>query len=182
MRDTNKKEIDPLEKLEWQLKRMLKKHEIFNDTLSNEVLNSINKYRKIKNEDARHLPCEAEQATLIVTSPPYVTSYEYADLHQLPSLWFGYLEELSFFRKKFIGSSYREKNQIEIKSKIAENIISQLKNKKQREVQNYFSDMLESFLEMKRVLKRGGKAAIVIGNTQFQGVDILSVEFFKENS
>src|SRR3546814_2795874 len=24
---------------------------------------------------------------LIVTSPPYVTSYEYADLHQLSSLW-----------------------------------------------------------------------------------------------
>ena len=24
---------------------------------------------------------------MIITSPPYVTSYEYADLHQLSSLW-----------------------------------------------------------------------------------------------
>ena len=180
MRDVNKKDIEPLEKLEWQLKKMVKKHQIFNDTLSDEVLNEIKKYRKIQNGDARDLSCADEQATLIVTSPPYVTSYEYADLHQLPSLWFGYLEELSVFRKKFIGSSYREKNKIEVKSKIAEDIISQLKNKKRREVQNYFSDMLESFLEMKRVLKQGGKAAIVIGNTQFQGVEILNTEVFRE--
>ena len=28
-----------------------------------------------------------KEVDLIVTSPPYVTSYEYADLHQLSSLW-----------------------------------------------------------------------------------------------
>ena len=47
---------------------------------------------------------EDEKADFIVTSPPYVTSYEYADLHQLPSLWFGYLNTLPEFREKFIGS------------------------------------------------------------------------------
>ena len=40
--------------------------------------------------------------------------------------------------------------------------------------------MLESFLEMKRVLKKGGKAAIVIGNTKMRGVEILNAEVFKE--
>jgi len=30
--------------------------------------------------DSRNLPCEKNKATLIVTSPPYVTSYEYADV------------------------------------------------------------------------------------------------------
>src|SRR3546814_9151275 len=29
---------------------------------------------------------------LIVTIPPYDTSYEYADLHQLSSLWLGYAQ------------------------------------------------------------------------------------------
>ncbi len=33
---------------------------------------------------------------------------------------------------------------------------------------------------MKRVLKKGGKACIVIGNTQFKGVKILNAEVFKE--
>ena len=179
-RDTTKKDNEPIKKMEWQLKKMIKSHQVFNNILANKVRHNINQYRKIVNNDARNLPCENEQASLIVTSPPYVTSYEYADLHQLPSLWFGYLEQLPIFRKKFIGSSYREKKQTEFKSKIGEQIVSQLKNKKKQEVTNYFSDMLESFLEMKRVLKRRGKVAIVIGNTKFQGVDILNTEVFKE--
>mgnify|MGYP003889472655 CR=1 FL=1 len=53
-------------------------------------------------------------------------------------------------------------------------------NKKGREVKNYFADMLETFLEMKRVLKKGGRACIVIGNTEFCGVQILNAEVFQE--
>lgn len=149
--------------------------------LNENIKNNISNYRIIKNNDARNLPCEDSKATLIVTSPPYVTSYEYADLHQLSSLWFGYLDELSNFRKKFIGSSSREREKINVLSKTAENIVFRLgNNKKSIEVENYFADMLESFIEMKRVLKVGGKAAIVIGNTKLKGVEILNAEVFKE--
>ncbi len=180
-RDLSKKEIDPLYKFDWQAKKMIKKHGDFNDILSQSIKNCIDDYRIVKNNDARNLPCENSMVTLIVTSPPYVISYEYADLHQLPSLWFGFLEELSGFRKKFIGSSFRERNRIKLKSKIAEQIISELgNNKKGREVENYFADMIESFKEMKRVLKKNGKVAIVIGNTKLKGVDILNAEVFKE--
>ncbi len=180
-RDLNKKEIDPLYKFDWQSKKMMKKHKDFNEILSPLVKKNIDTYRIVKNNDARNLPCENGKAALIVTSPPYVTSYEYADLHQLPSLWFGFLEELSSFRKKFIGSSFRERNRIELKSKIAKKIVSELgNNKKGREVENYFADMLESFKEMKRILRKNGKVAIVIGNTKLKGVDILNAEVFKE--
>lgn len=180
-RDLNKKEIDPLYKFQWQAKRVLKKFNDFNHIIPPQVKTNIEQYRIVKNSDARSLPCGNEEATLIVTSPPYVTSYEYADLHQLPLLWFGFLEELSTFRKKFIGSSFRKRNKIDLKSKIAKQIVSKLgNNKKGREVENYFADMLESFVEMKRVLKKGGKAAIVIGNTKLKGVEILNAEVFKE--
>ena len=180
-RDANKREIDPIYKFEWQAKRMIKKHKEFNHILQDEIKKSIKDYRVVRNNDARNLPCNDNKATLIVTSPPYVTSYEYADLHQLSSLWFGYLNELSIFRKKFIGSSARKRKRINIQSKIAEMIILELgKSKKSKEVENYFADMLESFLEMKRVLKIGGKIAIVIGNTKLKGVKILNAEVFKE--
>jgi len=180
-RDFNKKEIDPLYKFEWQARRMIKKFRDFDNILNENIKNNISNYRIIKNNDARNLPCEDSKATLIVTSPPYVTSYEYADLHQLSSLWFGYLDELSNFRKKFIGSSSREREKINVLSKTAENIVFRLgNNKKSIEVENYFADMLESFIEMKRVLKVGGKAAIVIGNTKLKGVEILNAEVFKE--
>lgn len=180
-RDLNKIDIIPLAKFDWQAKRMIKKNSDFNKIISSEFRNEINSFRVVKNSDARNIPCDDNLANLIVTSPPYVTSYEYADLHQLPSLWFGYLEELAIFRKKFIGSSFRERDQINLKSETAKNIVSDLgNNKKGREVENYYADMLESFIEMRRVLKVGGKAAIVIGNTKLKGVDILNAEVFKE--
>ncbi|MBM4171644.1 MAG: hypothetical protein FJ214_07240 [Ignavibacteria bacterium] len=180
-RDFSKEISEPLKLFLKQSQKMIKKHGEFNDLLADETKRNINKYRTIKLEDSRKIPCKNNEVTLIVTSPPYVTSYEYADLHQLPSLWFGYLDELSEFRKKFIGSAYKERESIDLKSSLAEEIFSLLgNNKKGREVINYFADMLESFNEMKRVLKKGGKACIVIGNTQFKGVKILNAEVFQE--
>lgn len=180
-RDKNKKIYEPLSLFLNQLKKMIRKHYDFDKILDVKIKEEINNYRIVRCEDARNLPCEDEKASLIITSPPYVTSYEYADLHQLPSLWFGYLDELSEFRKKFIGSAYKERESVDLKSSLAEEIFLLLgNNQKGREVKNYFADMLESFIEMKRVLKKGGKACIVIGNTQFKGVKILNAEVFKE--
>ncbi len=127
---------------------MILKHYDFDKILEVKIKEDINNFRIVRCDDARNLPCEGEKASLIITSPPYVTSYEYADLHQLPSLWFGYLNELSEFRKKFIGSAYKERESIDLKSSLAEEIFSLLgNNKKGREVKNYFADMLESFNE-----------------------------------
>lgn len=180
-RDQHKKIYEPLTLFLNQSKKMIKKHSEFDKILNPEIRENIDKYRVIQCADSRNLPCEKNKAALIVTSPPYVTSYEYADLHQLPSLWFGYLTELAEFRKKFIGSAYKDRDKIDLKSSWAEEIVLRLgENKKGREVKNYFADMLETFLEMKRVLKKGGKACIVIGNTEFNGVKILNAEVFQE--
>jgi len=180
-RDQNKKLVEPLTAFINQTKKMIKKHSEFERILNYEIKQNTDKYRIVECSDSRNLPCGDNKASLIVTSPPYVTSYEYADLHQLPSLWFGYLSELAEFRKKFIGSAYKSKEKSELNSSLAEEIVTQLgENKKGREVRNYFTDMLESFIEMRRTLKKGGKACIVIGNTQFQGVDIMNAEVFQE--
>jgi DNA modification methylase len=180
MRDLNKKIYNPIELFLKQSKKMIKKHYEFDKLLNSKVKENIEKYRVVQCSDSRNLHCEDEKATLIVTSPPYVTSYEYADLHQLPSLWFGFMKELSEFRKKFIGSAYRNRENVDMKSILADEIVNSFKNKKQNEVKNYFSDMLETFEETKRVLKSGGRACIVIGNTEFQGVKILNAEVFQQ--
>lgn len=180
-RDQNKKTFEPLTLFLNQTKKMIKRHYEFDKILNPKIKQNIDKYRVVECGDSRNLLCEKNKATLIVTSPPYVTSYEYADLHQLPSLWFGYLSELAEFRKKFIGSAYKDRGKIDLKSSLAEEIVTQLgENKKGREVKNYFADMLETFIEMKRVLKKGGRACIVIGNTEFNGVKILNAEVFQE--
>ena len=133
--------------------------------------------------DARNLPVEDGAMSLVVTSPPYVTSYEYADLHQLTALWFRYMADLPSFRKPFIGTAHHDEKPIATGSEIADGIVAQLHERRPRtatEVATYFTDMREVFLEVHRALRKGGRACIVVGNTNLVGVDILNAQVFAE--
>ncbi len=142
----------------------------------------------------KKLPLKNNSIDLIVTSPPYVTSYEYADLHQLSLLWFGsdnkhfknwdrFINHYFDFRMQFIGSSYKSLTTREFKSKVAEDIVFKLslQNRSLSEsVASYFSDMRLAFTEMHRILKPGKKACIIIGNTELKGVPILNAQVAAE--
>jgi DNA modification methylase len=136
--------------------------------------------------DARQLPLPDASAHLIVTSPPYLTSYEYADLHQLTMLWYGDIlgaAPTKEFRRRFIGTSACSGKPINVGSQLAQTIVDALQERrpdKAREAAVYFTEMRECFLEMWRVLKRGGYACIVIGNTRLCGVEILNAQVFVE--
>jgi len=133
--------------------------------------------------DARTIPVKNNSVSLIVTSPPYVTSYEYADLHQLTALWMEHTKDLSDFRKRFIGTSCHSKKDLVLNSGLAEKIRQDLLTKDKKtanEVSTYFSEMNQVFVGMKRMLKNGGKTCIVIGNTSLKGVEILNAEVFAE--
>jgi DNA modification methylase len=180
-RDPHKIPLDPLQAFLKQSRFMIKHNEEFWNLIAPEMRDHLSQYRTIDCSDARRLPCEDGEISLVVTSPPYVTSYEYADLHQLTALWFEYFESLPEFRKRFIGSSASDRSDIRLQSSLADLICDRLGDgKKGREVKNYFADMLECFQEMRRALKQGGKACIVIGDTQLQDVEILNAEVFIE--
>ncbi|MCS7078275.1 MAG: site-specific DNA-methyltransferase [Bacteroidia bacterium] len=180
-RDLSKKDYDVLQTFLQHAKKMVEKNNQFCKLLPQPFLENIENYRIIACTDAREMPCLTESVDLIITSPPYVTSYEYADLHQLPLYWLGYLEDLSQFRQKFIGSMYRKRENGSIHSTLAERVIKDLCNtKKSLEVQRYFADMYEVFKEMHRILKPRAKACIIIGNTSFKGIYIPNAEVFIE--
>ncbi len=180
-RDLKKSPADPFEAFLRQARYMLKQNRTFWDMVPPRVRENVSAYRIVQCGDARKLPVNDGAASLIVTSPPYVTSYEYADLHQLAALWFEYYQSLPEFRRRFIGTAYSERAATDLQSGIAERICAELSmGKKAREVRNYFADMLECFIEMRRALKTGGKACIVIGNTELQGVKILNAQVFVE--
>jgi len=180
-RDLKKKPIDPFVIFSKQIKAMLRGNiDFFNLLQKKKCLKTpCNVYCA----DARKVPVKPNSVSLIVTSPPYVTSYEYADLHQLTALWFEYAKDLSDFRKRFIGTSHNGIKKIILNSKIAEKIKQNLekKNKKlAKEVAIYFSEMSQCFKEMKRILRKNGRVCIVIGNTSLKGVKILNAEVFVE--
>ncbi len=180
-RDFEKKSPDPIQTFFKQIKTMMRGNARFYE-LSKEK-NYLEVPSQVYCTDARTIPVKDNSVSLIVTSPPYVTSYEYADLHQLTALWMEYTKDLSDFRKRFIGSSCHSKKDLVLNSAIAETIRSELLKKDKKtaeEVSTYFSEMNQVFAEMKRMLKKGGKTCIVIGNTSLKGVDILNAEVFVE--
>ena len=180
-RDLKKRPADPFVVFSRQINAMLRGNAVFFNLLKEKK--SLKTSCKVFCADARKIPAKSNTVSLIVTSPPYVTSYEYADLHQLTALWFEYTKDLSDFRKRFIGTSHNGIKEIILNSEIAENIKQNLeKNNKKlaKEVAIYFSEMNQCFKEMKRLLKKGGRACIVIGNTSLKGVEILNAEVFIE--
>lgn len=181
-RDLTKTDYEPLTMFLSRVKIMAKRNRELFDELKPEIQKSIHKHRKVSRHDARRIPVANNKAALIVTSPPYVTSYEYADLHQLPSLWFGKMKDINEFRKNFIGSVFKtEENPVKIHSETAEKIIEQFNGKKKaKEIRKYCIEMYDCFKEMKRVLKKNGKACIVIGDTHYRNIDILNHKIFIE--
>lgn len=180
-RDLKKKPADPFVIFSRQIKAMLRGNADFFNLLQEKKYSKTTS--KVYCTDARKIPAKSNSVSLIVTSPPYVTSYEYADLHQLTALWFEYAKNLSDFRKRFIGTAYHNKKDLILNSEIAENIKEELlkKNEKTAEgVATYFSEMNQVFDEMKRMLKKGGRTCIVIGDTNLKGVGILNAEVFVE--
>ena len=183
-RDLKKKPPQPLSAFKRHIKQMLKGNEVLFEIMPDYVKKDLNDFLIAKKQDARNLPCSTNSVSLIVTSPPYVTSYEYADLHQLTALWLGYAKDVSEFREGFIGSVHKKESVHDgIKSKLAKQEIYELNKKSKREakaVRDYFFEMQQCFKEMHRVLKPNGKACIVIGDTELKKVPILNAEIFVE--
>ncbi len=183
-RDFNKKIPDVMRTFNRQIRMMLRGNAAFRELMNGDTLLANAQCR-----DSRQLPLVDEAVDLVVTSPPYVTSYEYGDLHQLSMLWLEGLEDLKSFREKFIGSALRRvESEIEeyeslTQSSLAAEIGIKLKTTNGRtasSVMSYFQSMYEIWAELYRLLRIGGKVCIVIGNTSLKGVEIANAEVFVE--
>lgn len=191
--DQDKKFPSPNDIFLKHLDSMIKKNQVFYSYLKESGRLKIPAKMKLWNS-TKSLPLKDESVDLIVTSPPYVTSYEYADLHQLSLLWFGddrknfknwdkVIDKFIDFKKQFIGSSHKKIIHKEFKSKIAEDIVTKLETESRplsQSVASYFNDMQSAFSEMYRILKKGKKACVIIGNTELLGVPILNAQVATE--
>ena len=126
------------------------------------------------------------RADLIVTSPPYVTSYDYAEIHQLSILWLGYASDYRDLRENMLGNQRGVESpdavSISTLGPIGEKTYQSLLKKDQnkaRSVARYFLDMNEAVGKCERMLNSGGMAVFVIGNTQYKGVRIDNREHLK---
>jgi len=183
-RDLKKKPVKPYDALRKHLIKMQRGNKAFYKVVPIHVRENLEEYLNIEIGDARKQPVPDEAVDLIVTSSPYVTSYEYADLHQLSTIWFDLADDLTEYKKGFIGTSYKKYENKKLKSQIAMDIVdkmSQKSKKTAKEIEAFFIDMEEVFDESFRILKHGGRCCYVIGDTKLRGIDILNAEVFAES-
>lgn len=120
----------------------------------------------------------ARPVDLIVTSPPYATSYEYADLHQLSALWLGFADDHRDLRAGFIGTSSRRSGVgtvLRNLNSVGEQVVFSLFDRDRAAAEataTYFLDMQKVALRCHEFLRPGGIAVFLVGNTQFRGVRI----------
>jgi len=183
-RDLKKIPAKPYEAFKIQLLKMEKGNKVFYDVVPYKVKENINNFLNIKIGDARQQPVNDETVDIVISSSPYVTSYEYADLHQLSTIWLDLADDLTEYKKDFIGTSQKQYRNKKVRSQIAKEIINKMaieNPKMAKEIEAYFIDMEEVFDESYRILKTGGRCCFVIGNTKLKGIDILNAEVFAES-
>lgn len=95
-------------------------------------------------QDARALALASESVDLIVTSPPYIGVIDYTRAHRLLYLWFGW--DLDGEKAAEIGARY--------------------KRHRKDIAGEYHRDMCLVWAELKRVLRRGGHCAVVLGESR----------------
>jgi DNA modification methylase len=178
--DPNKKQCNVNKIFHIQFNKMLRAVRDLNDLESKSKI-------IIKNQNiltSRQLP----KVDLIITSPPYVTSYEYADLHQLSTLWLGYTKDYKNLREGSIGSVYNSEKfsfDLSLLNSIGQNIINELLkdgkvNSKVKSVARYYLDMQNVIIQCKKMLNENGMAFFVVGDTEYKGVKILNSEHLIE--
>lgn len=183
-RDLEKNSVNPRKAMKKHLKKMQKGNNAFYDIVPLKVRENLDKYLNVKIADAGTQPVTDNSVDLIVSSSPYVTSYEYADLHQLSTIWLDLADDLTDYKKDFIGTSYKRYENENLRSKLAKDIVNKMSDRSQKmakEIEAFFIDMERVFDESFRILKHGGRCCYVIGNTKLRRVDILNAEVFAES-
>lgn len=169
--DPDKKEIDVLNAFIQQYYKFIKAIEETNCEVEPVIAIKCRNFL-----DANEYP----SVDLVITSPPYVTSYEYADLHQLSSLWLGYVDDYRDLRKGTIGSVYNSDTfsfDIQELNDIGQNIVNQLlvgkkMTAKVKSVARYYVDIQHAITRCYKMLNNNGMAFFVVGDTEYKGVKI----------
>ena len=172
-----KPQIDPKKESQNVLELFQKQIKFMFDAYSeNEIKENPNII--IENENFLNDDSLTKNLDMIIPSPPYVTSYEYADLHQLSTLWLDYTSDYREFRKGTIGSDYSHEDIEDLLSQLNSsglNIVKKMKSvdkAKAKSVARYFLDMQAVAKKSYNFLKDSGYALFVIGNTEYKSVRI----------
>ena len=134
------------------------------------------KRSRVQFGNAEDLPLEDESVDLIVTSPPYASNaIDYMRAHKFSLVWLGMeVSHLTELRSRYIGSDKVTGYEFESLPSLTEKVISRisaLDPRKGMVLRRYFSEMTRVLKEMRRLLKPGKAAIVVVGSSVMRGID-----------
>jgi DNA modification methylase len=116
--------------------------------------------------DARRLPTESGSVDAIITSPPYLNKIEYTKVYEIEQeLFLRFAQELPPLRS-YIGLS---PERLEKDSRRLLDALGDEARGLPAEASSYLADMWQSIQEMYRVMRKGGRVGVVVGNGCFPG-------------
>jgi DNA modification methylase len=121
------------------------------------------------------LPFANESVDLVVTSPPYASNaIDYMRAHKFSLVWMGFsISDLGSLRHRYIGGdSVSRINYLQLPAFAQEVVrtIAKVDKKKAQVLHRYYSEMTVALQEIKRVLKPGKAAVVVVGNSIMRGI------------
>jgi len=129
---------------------------------------------EVKRGDARNLSIKNESIDLVLTSPPYLNAIDYMRCSKFSLVWMGYtVEQLRKIRGESVGTEISSKEALE--AEWVGSTIDQLKlkpalsNRNRALLARYVWDMGKALSETARVLRRGGRAVYVVGDSTIRG-------------
>jgi hypothetical protein len=126
--------------------------------------------------DARHLErVPTASIDAVITSPPYLNAIDYLRGHRLSLVWLGYpLAALRSIRADSIGAERMlaagVDNALAQELSAAMEPIDQLPHRERCMLDRYVLDLFALIMEIHRVLRTGGRAILVVGNSCVRGV------------
>ena len=133
--------------------------------------------------DARQLPLSTATVDGLITSPPYANRHDYSRVFHIDLLLLGLAEsEVKTLRHGSIRSHVEAKRPDDYKNMLKnynvpeplEAVLGKVNAHADSRIKpllrGYFEDIYLSLLEVNRILRRGGRAAYVVGNVRHAGV------------
>jgi SAM-dependent methyltransferase len=128
----------------------------------------------VRRGDARKLRIEDNSIDLVLTSPPYLNAIDYLRCSKFSLVWMGYsIEQLRQIRTYSVGTEAASAQALD--KPWIQMLIRQLKISPKLSPRNhallctYAWDMSRAVAEVSRVLKRGGRAVYVVGDSLLKG-------------
>lgn len=136
----------------------------------------------VKRGDARQLDIEDDSIDLVLTSPPYLNAIDYMRCSKFSLVWMGYnVDKLRRIRGDSVGAEASSEQAL--KASWVNSLIKQLglkpalANRDNSLLARYVWDMGQALAEVSRVLRRGGRAVYVVGDSMSRGTFIPNSSF-----